>query len=148
MSFLFLYSISCGCGWFCRWIKTYVVGRCRKIVTSVTSATLVTIARCNNQRTELTSIINHRQILKSVTIFIQPLIDWLRAGPGMVKNFLFSTSSRAALGSTQPPIEWVPGALFPGESFPGREADYSPPTSAEVKKMWLYISTPPYAFMA
>jgi hypothetical protein len=44
--------------------------------------------------------------------------DWLRAGrprgrsssPGMVKNFHF-TSSRPALGSTQPPIQWVPGAL-------------------------------------
>jgi hypothetical protein len=24
---------------------------------------------------------------------------------------------------------------------------YSPPTSAEVKKMWIYISTPPYVFM-
>jgi hypothetical protein len=24
----------------------------------------------------------------------------------------------------------------------------SPPTSAEVKKMWIYTSTPPYAFMA
>jgi hypothetical protein len=30
----------------------------------------------------------------------------------------------------------------------GREADHSPPTSAEVKKMWIYTSTPPYAFMA
>jgi hypothetical protein len=28
------------------------------------------------------------------------------------------------------------------------EADPSPPTSAEVKKMWIYTSTPPYAFMA
>jgi hypothetical protein len=25
---------------------------------------------------------------------------------------------------------------------PGREADHSPPTSAEVKKMWIYTSTP------
>jgi hypothetical protein len=25
---------------------------------------------------------------------------------------------------------------------------YSPPASAEVKKMWIYTSTPPYAFMA
>jgi hypothetical protein len=38
------------------------------------------------------------------------------------------------------PIQWVPGALSLG-----READHSPPTSAEVKKMWIY--TPPYAFM-
>jgi hypothetical protein len=28
---------------------------------------------------------------------------------------------------------------------PGREADHSP-TSAEVRKMWLYTTTPPYAF--
>jgi hypothetical protein len=27
-----------------------------------------------------------------------------------------------------------------------READHSPPTSAEVKKTWIYTSTPPYAF--
>jgi hypothetical protein len=27
-------------------------------------------------------------------------------------------------------------------------ADHSPPTSAEVKKMWIYTSAPPYAFMA
>jgi hypothetical protein len=30
---------------------------------------------------------------------------------------------------------------------PGREADHSAPASAEVKKMWIYTSTPPYAFM-
>jgi hypothetical protein len=50
---------------------------------------------------------------------------------------IFSTSYRPALGSTQPPIQWVPGC----------EADL-PPASAEVKKMWIYTSTPPYAFMA
>jgi hypothetical protein len=32
--------------------------------------------------------------------------------------------------------------------FLGREVDHSPPTSAKVKKMWIYTSTPPYAFMA
>jgi hypothetical protein len=30
----------------------------------------------------------------------------------------------------------------------GDEADHSPPTSAEVKKTWMYTSTPPYVFMA
>jgi hypothetical protein len=66
---------------------------------------------------------------------------------GRVKNFLFSTSSRPALGTTQPLIQWVPGVLSPGLKRPGREADNSPPTNAEVKKMWIYTSTPPYAFM-
>jgi hypothetical protein len=28
-----------------------------------------------------------------------------------------------------------------------RETDYSPPISAELKKMWIYISTPPYTLM-
>jgi hypothetical protein len=68
--------------------------------------------------------------------------------PDGVKNFLFSRSSRPALRSTQPPLQWVPGALSPGVKRPGREVDHSPPTSAEVKKMWIYTSAPPYAFMA
>jgi hypothetical protein len=64
------------------------------------------------------------------------------------KNFLFSRLSRPALRSTQPPIQWVPGALSLGVKRPGLEVDHSPPTSAEVKKMWIYTSTPTYAFMA
>jgi hypothetical protein len=39
-------------------------------------------------------------------------------------------------------------ALSPEVKRPEREADCSPPTSAEVKKTWIYISAPPYAFMA
>jgi hypothetical protein len=35
-----------------------------------------------------------------------------------------------------------------GGSFPGGKADHLPPASAELKKMWIYTSTPPYAFMA
>jgi hypothetical protein len=31
--------------------------------------------------------------------------------------------------------------------IPGREADHSPPSSAEVKNAWSYASTPPYAFV-
>jgi hypothetical protein len=37
---------------------------------------------------------------------------------------------------------------FPGVKRHEREADHSPPTSAEVKKMWIYASTPSYVFMA
>jgi hypothetical protein len=39
-----------------------------------------------------------------------------------------------ALGPTQPPIQWVPGALSLGIKRPGREADHSPPSSAKVKE--------------
>jgi hypothetical protein len=48
------------------------------------------------------------------------------------KNFHFSVSSRPVLGPTQSPIQWVPGALSLGVKWTGREADHSPPTSAEV----------------
>jgi hypothetical protein len=57
-------------------------------------------------------------------------------------------SSRPALGLTQPPIQWVRGALSPGVKRQGRDADHSPLAIAEVKKMWIYKYTPPYAFMA
>jgi hypothetical protein len=50
------------------------------------------------------------------------------------KDFFFSMSSRPALGRTQPPIQSVPGTLSPEVKLPGREADHSPPTSAEVKQ--------------
>jgi hypothetical protein len=39
------------------------------------------------------------------------------------------------------------GGSFPGVKRPGREVDHSPPSSAEVKNTWSYISTPPYVFM-
>jgi hypothetical protein len=68
--------------------------------------------------------------------------------PGRIKNFFFSTSPRPSLGPTQPPIQRVTGAFTPGVDRPGLEADHSPPTSAKVKNMWMYTSTPPYAFMA
>jgi hypothetical protein len=51
-----------------------------------------------------------------------------------VGSRIFSTSSRPALGPTQPPIQWILWALFPGVKRPGREAHYSSPTSAEFKK--------------
>jgi hypothetical protein len=63
--------------------------------------------------------------------------EW-SSSPGRAKNFLFSMSSRQTLGPTQPPIQKVPGALSPGVKRQGREADRSPPTSAEIKKMWIY----------
>jgi hypothetical protein len=61
---------------------------------------------------------------------------------------VFSTLLGPAVEPTQPPIQWVPGLPSPGVKRAGREADHSHPTIPEVKKMWIYTSTPPYAFMA
>jgi hypothetical protein len=40
---------------------------------------------------------------------------------------------RPAVGPTQPPIQWEARALSLGVKGLGREADHSPPSSAEVK---------------
>jgi hypothetical protein len=40
------------------------------------------------------------------------------------------------------------GSFPGGKDPPGREADHSPPPSAEVKNAWSHTSTPQYAFMA
>jgi hypothetical protein len=55
--------------------------------------------------------------------------------------FLFATASRPALGPNKPLIQWVPRALSPEVNRPGREADHSPPSSAEVKNTWSCTST-------
>jgi hypothetical protein len=62
------------------------------------------------------------------------------------KYFLLSAESRPAPGPTQPPIQWIPRTITLGIKIqwiprtitlgikrPGREADHSPPSSAEVK---------------
>jgi len=44
---------------------------------------------------------------------------------------------------TQPPIQRAPGAVYLELKRSGRKADYSPPTSAEIKE-WveLYLNSP------
>jgi hypothetical protein len=37
--------------------------------------------------------------------------------------------------------------FHPGAELHGREADQSPPSSAEVKETWIYTSTPPFIFI-
>jgi hypothetical protein len=57
--------------------------------------------------------------------------------------FLSTTASRPTLGSTQPPIQLIQGALSLGVKRPGSEADHSPPPSAEVKEcVELYLHSP------
>jgi hypothetical protein len=48
--------------------------------------------------------------------------------------FFFTTAFRTALQPTQLPTQWVLGALSLGVKRPRREADHSPPSSAEVKE--------------
>jgi hypothetical protein len=62
--------------------------------------------------------------------------------------FLFTTAFRTVLGPSEPPIQWIPGALSLVVKRPEREADHSPPSSAEVENAWSYISTPQYVFIA
>jgi hypothetical protein len=56
-----------------------------------------------------------------------------------VGSRIFSSPQRP----TQPPMQWVPGALPPVVKRPERQADNSPPTSAEVKETWINTSSPP-----
>jgi hypothetical protein len=59
----------------------------------------------------------------------------------LLATFMLSVS-RPILGPTQPHLQWVPGAPFLGVKRPGREADHSPPSSAEVNS-WSSTFTPP-----
>jgi hypothetical protein len=57
--------------------------------------------------------------------------------------FLFTTTSRLALGPNQTAIHWVLGALSLGLKRPGSESDHSPPSSPEVKEyVKLYLHSP------
>jgi hypothetical protein len=58
--------------------------------------------------------------------------------PAGAGNFLFTTASRTDLGPTQPPIQWVPGALSLGVKQQVGEGDHSPPSSAEVNE-WVEL---------
>jgi hypothetical protein len=79
--------------------------------------------------------------------------DGLRTGrPGFDsrhgKIFPFSTASRPAVGPSQPPIQWVQRAVYPGVKRPACEADHSPPSSADVRNGGAIPPLPPYVFMA
>ena len=57
--------------------------------------------------------------------------------------FVFSKTSKPALGPTHLPTQWVPGAISPGVKRPGRDVNHLPPSTAEVKNEWSYTSAPP-----
>jgi hypothetical protein len=56
--------------------------------------------------------------------------------------FLFSSTSRPALGPPSLLSNGYRGLLPPGVKRPGREADHSHPSNAEVKNAWHCTSTP------
>jgi hypothetical protein len=66
------------------------------------------------------------------TLWASPACCSRGSSPGRVKNFLFSKSSRPALGSTQPPIQRVPMSISQEVKQQRREA-YTIPSSTEVK---------------
>lgn len=69
------------------------------------------------------------------------------SGPGGVKNVIFSTSSRSALGPIHPLIDWIPEAFSTAVKRPESEDDHSPQTSTEFKNTRIYTSTLPYVFV-
>jgi hypothetical protein len=67
---------------------------------------------------------------------------------GKAGKFSFHHRVQTGSGAYPVPVQWVPGTLSLAVTRPGREADYSPPFSTEVKNAWSYNSIPQYAFMA
>jgi hypothetical protein len=68
-------------------------------------------------------------------------LDGRGSVPGKNKIFLFSTTSRPSLGSSQPPSQWVPKALSSGVRRLGHEADLSPPSSVEATARNNYLDS-------
>jgi hypothetical protein len=70
------------------------------------------------------------------------------SSPVRVKKFLVLHIVQTDSGVHPTSYKMGTGGSFPGVKRQGREADRSPPTSAEIKKMWIYTPTPPYVLMA
>jgi hypothetical protein len=76
-------------------------------------------------------------LITSVVVLIRECWAWILSLWFIkwgLEFFLFTTTSRTALGPTQPPIQLVPGSLSLEVKRPGREADHSLPSAAEVKE--------------
>jgi hypothetical protein len=66
----------------------------------------------------------------------RPCAGWPGFDSWQGQGFFSSPLSIPALGSTKPPIQWVPGV-----KWQGYETDHSPPSGAKVKNVWSYTST-------
>jgi hypothetical protein len=81
-------------------------------------------------------MVNIKRNICSMITFTMGYMIWC-SSPGRGWEY-FTTASKPALGPTELPIQWIPGALSLGVKRPGREADHSPPSSAEVKE-WVEL---------
>jgi hypothetical protein len=72
-----------------------------------------------------------------VVFSIHPSTDRIRP-----QNWICYVITQSTFVYTQPPIQSVQAALFLGVTRPGREADHSPSSSANVKNVWSYTSIP------
>jgi hypothetical protein len=61
---------------------------------------------------------------------------------------VFESPQEQNIPLLQPPIEFVPGALFPGSKLSEHEANHSPPSNAKVRNGEYIPPLPPYVFMA
>jgi hypothetical protein len=83
-------------------------------------------------------ILNFRALIHSFMIhdISSQQSDGLRVGRSGFDSWrgnIFSPYINTGSGATELPIKWVPGALSHGVKRQGREADHSPPSSADVK---------------
>jgi hypothetical protein len=69
-------------------------------------------------------------------------------GYGFDARKAFLNFSASILLNALTKIKLSLGLINQAQWVSGHEADHSPPTSAKVKKTWIYTSTPPYFFMA
>jgi hypothetical protein len=70
----------------------------------------------------------------------------VRAG-GPVPNSTETLTGTISSGSLWDPLSILYNG-HRGVKRQGREADHSPPTSVEIKKTWIFASTPSYVLMA
>jgi hypothetical protein len=68
--------------------------------------------------------------------------------PAGAGNFSLRHRVQNVSGAHLAPYPMGTRGSFPGVKRPGREADHSHPSSAEVKNAWSYTSIPQYVFMA
>jgi hypothetical protein len=97
--------------------------------------------KVQKKKTVILCVIHHRQSPlestgKTIVCSIITAYGLTYRGIGVrflagAENFAYSTVSRPALRSTQPPVQWVRGPLSTGINRPGLETDWSPPSSAK-----------------